>query len=210
MSAAAVVASLVLALSGAVNTAVGSHSLPSDPTYWDCNVDGFADDTCVRGYRAGTGWNSARIARFNEAFAEWSGDTDFDPVASTTGQAVYVNNNGCVADWSPYPFVILAAVCVSKVWRLDSYYRLTGTYTYFNPVLADVGLSWWTGAGAPNPNTIHFGGTLVHELGHWVYLKDLGCAAGVTMCNTSESEMDTFDQFSLETDDKNAANSVYP
>ncbi len=61
----------------------------------------------------------------------------------------------------------------------------------------------------PDPGEVSFEGVLVHELGHWVYLKDLNCNPGVTMCNQM-TEQGTYDAGTLATDDINAANSVYP
>lgn len=95
-------------------TALG-YKLPADLTYWDCNVDGFADDACVRGYKAGAGWGGSADTRFSEAFSQWSANTDFDPVASTSGQAVYKDDRNvpCLGSWVDYP-TVLGVVCISK------------------------------------------------------------------------------------------------
>jgi hypothetical protein len=115
-----------------------------------------------------------------------------------------------VPDWTPGGFIILAAVCRVHQWDgIGEWWRITATPTYFNHQLIFSGLTWETSANAPGPNEIHFGGTLVHELGHWIRLVDLDCAAGATMCNASMSEQDTFDQFSLTQDDIDGANFNY-
>jgi hypothetical protein len=204
----------MLVLSAALVTprvATGTHSLPSTPEFWDCNFDHVSDDTCVKGYKAGNSWTPALSARFDDAFGEWRTNTQFDPKVDTSGQPVYRDRQAtCVPDWTPGGFIILAAVCRVHQWDgIGEWWRITATPTYFNHQLIFSGLTWETSANAPGPNEIHFGGTLVHELGHWIRLVDLDCAAGATMCNASMSEQDTFDQFSLTQDDIDGANFNY-
>ena len=144
-------------------------------------------------------------------------------MTGTSGQPVYLDRFGpCLpnGNWDgPVPgSVALAVVCRTHVWNPEfEYYQLKTTPTYFNHQMNLYGLSWWVGAGQPpanQPLSIHFGGTLVHELGHWVRLIDLNCPAGQTMCNSAGSgadspAKDTTDQFSLEAQDIADANSVY-
>jgi hypothetical protein len=196
-----------------VGSVSASHSLPADPHYWDCNNDGSADDGCVKGYKAGTGWTSNHNDDFDWAFAEWSSETDFDPQSHTSGQAVYIDDRAipCLPpSYAPdghWPdTAVLACVKVTKTWRLDSYYDIGSSKTYMNYLVP-----WWIQLyGPPSPGTFSFTGVLTHELGHWVRLVDLApCPVGPTMCG-SVTASQSFALASLENDDINAANSVYP
>lgn len=53
--------------------------LPSPPWFWDSNNNGGADDTQASVDADGSGWTQTKLDRLNEAVAEWSSSTDFDP-----------------------------------------------------------------------------------------------------------------------------------
>lgn len=188
--------------------AVASHSLPNVPRYWDCNNDGLADDGCVKGYKAGTGWGAFNNAGWQWGFDQWSDNTDFDPQAYTSGQAVYVDDRAtCLTEGDGHlsGTNILAITCTTATWRFDSYWDIGTAKIYFNPDVA-----FHSGPTLPPPpGTYSFHGVLTHELGHWVFLRDLSCDPGPTMCGTANLS-ETYDISTLATDDINAANAVYP
>jgi hypothetical protein len=146
----------------------------------------------------------------------WRTNTDFDPIENTiSGQNVYRDRySSCIpGTWEPDgpgEGLVLAVVCRSHVWDpIGEWWRLTNTPTYFNHRMVDFGLEWFYGSGLPpNQNQVHFGGVAVHEMGHWVRLKDLGCNPGATMCGSVGSTQDSFDYYSLSADDIDAANAI--
>lgn len=60
----------------------------------------------------------------------------------------------------------------------------------------------------PDPGLYDGEGVIAHELGHAVFLLDLSCAPGPTMCGSSTAAQ-SFHLRSLAQDDKDAANAVY-
>lgn len=204
-----------LAMLTLVPPVAANHSLPTPPIYWDSNNDTIADDIGVLAKRSGAPWSVDSATRFDTADDVWRNGTQFDVNTSTSsGQPVYRDRlASCLSTWRPSPTkTIVAVVCVQKQAMVGgTYYKLIATPTYFNHQLHLSGLSWYYEAGAPpNPATqVHFGGTAVHELGHWILLADLNCQAGFTMCNQNQNGTQDFNQFSLDPDDVSAANAIY-
>lgn len=192
-----------------------NHSLPATPEFWDCNVDHVADMGCVKFHRAGTTWSVAAATRIAAAATEWRNDTAFNLEENTSsGQNVYRDRLGCgLTSWvDPVLGTTLGATCRTRTWdAIGEWWRITSAKTYFNHQMSASDLQWYYGSGVPpNADQIHFGGIAVHELGHWIYLKDiLTCTPGATMCGSVGSSQDSFDYYSLTLDDISAANSVY-
>lgn len=197
-------AGLVAALILFPPQASANHSVPNPKYFWDCNLDGLPDESCVRITMAGNGWDAARQARFTSAVNEWSGRTDFDPyLGSGNLRDAFVDRAGCQAFNGAY-----AITCRLTQWT-GTFYRMADADVYFNTN----GFQWNT-AVAADLTKADFQGVAVHELGHFVRLIDLAAANcgpdldPYTMCGAAD-KADTFRIRDLETDDINGTNSVY-
>lgn len=185
---------------------LATHSVPSPRIFWDCNVDGQPDESCARITMAGTGWDSARQARFTSAVSQWSANTDFDPYLGSGNlrQAFVAGQPACGAFTSGE----YAVTCVWIIW-VNPHYRIGDADVWFNTA----GWVWNTGSAA-NLARVDFQGVAVHEIGHFLYLIDLSAANcgpvgdRYTMCGAA-TKAETFQVRDLEQDDKNAANTVY-
>lgn len=173
-------------------------------------------------------WN-----RLNEATAEWTADTDWDPGVANTSQNIFVDgrlpptwcadlDSWIVDEGTPDEGTILAVACNRKNARYLSqwgglYYQIYDADIYFNMEI-DESPDWWVGAAIP-PQTdrLDFGGILTHEIGHSAGLKhypDASCvrtsSSWVTMCPFFTNNMDSYWSRSLHADDKESANYAYP
>ncbi len=207
LALAALVGVLIgMLLTGFVPSSVlAHHSVPNPKHYWDCDLDGVPDDTCVRITMAGNGWDLARTNRFTSAVNQWSNNTRFDPYLGPG------NLREAFVDRAPAcgPFNgAYAGVCRLTEFK-QTYYRMADADVYFNTA----GHQWNT-ALAADLTKADFQGVAVHELGHFVRLIDLSAAncgpAGdrYTMCG-AVTKAETFQLRDLEQDDKTSANNVY-
>lgn len=206
--------------------ALANHSIPQPLYFWDPN------DNSIPGPdpdfdNEGPSWSQSHINRLNEAVAEWSSKTSYDPGVADTSYNIFVDGREPPESCLPGNFnqpggTVLAITCrdvQARVYPGTSigYYRIIDDDIYFNMENPD-SPNWWVGPGvAPDNNRIHFGGVLVHELGHTVRLIDLSGSTCVrtssdwiTMCGTvNDLRLDTWRYFSLHADDISAANAVY-
>jgi hypothetical protein len=175
-------------------------------------------------------WDASHTNRLNEAVAEWTSDTDYDPGVATTSNDVFVDGRlpgaPCLSTWNPGGgFVTLAVTCTFEHARNNAtwgnYSQIFEADMYFNMELAS-SPDWWVGSAMnTDPQRIDFGGTLTHEIGHTGGLQhtNLSCtthtsSAWVTMCPsvgaTGHANQDSYWQRSLHSDDVNSINTAYP
>lgn len=221
----------VLGLAATPTVVEADHSIPYPIYFWDPNDNGvpgpdpdFDPD--------GPYWSSSHLNRLNEAVAEWSNDTDYDPGVADTTHDIFVDGReppeACMpGSWNQGGLIVLAKVCKAQQIRYHPaydpyYYRLTDNDIYFN-MEGSLSPDWWVGSGVPpDPNRFDFGGILTHELGHTVRLVDLsgstcvlGSSSWFTMCiglgnGSVEARYVSYWLRSLHADDKEGADYVYP
>jgi hypothetical protein len=200
------------ALSGFPLIAQAGHSVPNPKAYWNCRPDdGSApDESCLRITKAGNGWDASRKARFDAAVSVWSTNTDFDPQLGTQNlRQAFVDRHppqNCGGNFDPTEF---AVTCVLFDYSPATYDRVADADVYFNTT------GWvWNVNLAADLTKVDFYGVSVHELGHFLFLRDLlGGECGPvgdrhTMCG-AVTKAETHQLRTLGADDINAANSVY-
>jgi hypothetical protein len=202
----------LLALSGFPMIALAGHSVPNPKAYWNCSPhDGSApDESCLRITKAGNGWDASRKARFDAAVSVWSTNTDFDPqLGSQNLRQAFVDRHppqNCGGNFDPAEY---AVTCVLFDVSPVTYHRVADADVYFNTA----GWAWNVNLAA-DLTKVDFYGVSVHELGHFLYLKDLpGAACGPvgdrhTMCGAA-TKAETHQFRTLTNDDITAADSVY-
>ncbi len=218
-----VAALAVLAPSGRSELVYAGHSAEAPYFYWDTNLDGFPDpnQTFYADSDFGGNWTSTQVFRFADAATEWRGDTSYNPTgtiatSSCITRCAYLSSTSRC----PLPTGYRAATCKQSTYYPANYFpgapahhRLTRTWINFNTS----GFKFHYGTGAPPDSSYSdFQGVATHEVGHTVWLVDLGTDEGCdyssaslwTMC-TGGSNSTTYRRRSLESDDVSAANEVY-
>lgn len=101
-------------------------------------------------------WDSSHLARLNEAVAEWSTDTDYDPGVADGPYNIAVDGRvpsstlhpGCLSSWG----LVLAITCKEVQARYDSeigaYYRIVDNDIFFNMERSGAP-NWWVGSTMP-------------------------------------------------------------
>lgn len=218
-------ASLVL---GVASPAAGTHSASgylNAPWYWDKDINGAADDPEPLKFGGGD-WGPSKKDRVREAAAAWRNATDFDPTVATTHENL-VHIDGRVppsscpgGGFTTWPVGYLALACVTNYLGASgcNCRRITDADFYFTN---HPNYQWRYSSGAyssPGASDYDFRGVLTHEIGHSIKLRDLfpedeACGSttdSFTMCGPISGYGDSFNRRGLETDDINAANSLYP
>lgn len=215
--------SIVVALLSSASGALAAHSVPSPHEFMDFNNNGVADasDSIVPWNKRGSGWTTGATSRVTEALASWSASTDFNPFLTSTpdvhdfwldgSEPANVTGDSCPSNKDTWVeigrFTIFAVNCRYRDVH-PGYVRITNSDIFLNS--DNIPMYW----GTSNNGTPNARGILTHEIGHAVYLKDIpllscGSTTIYTMCGSWFDE-DTYDAYSLTTDDVNAANLVYP
>ena len=209
-----------------------SHSYPQPyPVYWDVGNDG-TPDASVGVDADGGGWTQAKLDRLTAATNEWAAATSFEPFRVVTGANKFFVDGTQDTSYCSYPAQdeYLGATCVHKSARTlpgqpgETYFDISQTHTTMstNPPSNWV---WWYGSShSGSESSIDFQGVVMHELGHWLFLRDVyndgttppGCNFGTgmyTMCgqpqNGTTADDDTWRLRGLTTDDVSAANLLY-
>jgi hypothetical protein len=198
----------------------GTHSIPNPRWFWDANDDWVPDDGQVLVDAEGSAWTQAKLDRLNAAVDEWSTSTQFDPGRTVSGGHDYYVDGTQAPCWGAWDAETLQVTCGSQQARYYSqdptvvhHYRITTRDTYTNQTF----FTWWYGSTHTGANNVaDFQGVVTHELGHWLRLGHVPgaqCLSGTaieTMCQyVFDVDDDSWRWRSLETDDVNAANTVY-
>lgn len=219
----------LLAVAATPTAVVADHSIPYPLYFWDPNDNGVPGPDPDFDPE-GSFWSSSHLNRLNEAVAEWSNDTDYDPGVANTSHNIYVDGTEPPEACMPGTWAqagVAAIVCKTVQIRYNAaydpyYYRISDQDIYFYMEIAGAP-DWWVGSGVgPDANRYDFGGILTHELGHTVRLVDLsgspcvlGSSSWFTMCvgignGSVQARYVTNWLRSLHADDKEGANYVYP
>jgi hypothetical protein len=176
-----------------------------------------AGDSIVGISSGGGGWTLQKINRATEGIQSWFSVTDWRPFYSnnSTTRKVWVNGTApnaqstCNFTWAdlgqPY-----AATCTPSVQKAGgAWFRITDTDIFLN--VNHFSFDWGTNPSS-NPSAR---GIITHETGHGALLVDVGfidCDPWfhyITMCE-SVGTNETWIIYTLETDDINSANDMYP
>ncbi len=198
-----------------------ANSVPNPKWFWDLGNNG-TPDANVAVSPDGAGWTSAALGRLEDAIAEWSSKTSFQPYYASSGY-YHVYRDGTAP---PARGFFPDDVMVTSTWAdfRGTYWDIYRSHTYAK---TDLDLPYpmnrfWDGSSHSGLSTdVDFQGVLTHELGHWVLLDDLGPSYGTdcnygagmyTMCGELRDpgfDDDSWRQRTLTTNDIDSANAVY-
>lgn len=213
--------------------AAASHSYPQPyPVFWDVGNNG-TPDASVGVDADGSGWTQAKLDRLTAATNGWAAATSFEPFRVVSGANKFFVDGSQDTAYCSYPAEdeYLGATCVRKSARTlpnqpgETYFDISQTHTTMT-TSPPLGWVWWYGSThSGSESSIDFQGVVVHELGHWLYLRDVydnnastlpGCNYGTamyTMCGAPQdattADDDTWRLRGLTTDDISAANLLY-
>lgn len=122
------IGAVILVATVAVGQVSAALSVPSPLWFWDGNDNGVASGEPAMDHE-GPGWTTSHLNRLNEAVAEWSTDTSFDPPVGDTAQNIFVDGRlaRCLDHWvQDDGSVVLAVTCVTGEPR----YTPVGGYLY--------------------------------------------------------------------------------
>lgn len=208
-------------------------SIPAPLTYWDSDNNGSPDTNAYTIRTAGldSTWTAGREARLTAAIAEWDNDTQWNPnysLAASPGFTCY-DSSTCHGVWidgtdqpldcgGPFATNTLAVNCVLTVGRFvngAAYNDIEDTDIIFHTAGTGHPIFTYSAAGSAEDDVWDFQGTLTHEVGHSINLKDIpqgSCFPGgtlETMCGYVYKGWQTTNQRTLVPDDVTSANGVY-
>lgn len=211
----AAIAGMLLAVL-AVTPTVGVHTTPQPVRWWwDLDNDRFVDeaDSNIGIQRIFGGWTQEKITSFVASANAWSGPTRWDPFSSSDAGGVH--RGSIRVDGNSYCGWEIGEVAITCI-DADPIHE-DGQLSFFDMVDADIAINlsepFYFGSLNPGANQYDFRGVITHELGHVLSLDHTNQNCGnpvITMCVGQGPGQNSKDRRSLEADDRNAANLVYP
>ena len=174
------------------------------PTYWDVGNDG-SPDPSVGVDADGGGWTRAKLDRLTSATSDWASHSHFRPFRVISGaNKFWVDGTKDPACTYPPESEFVGATCTHKTARIlnghpdEVYYDISQSDTTFSTALPAPLTYWYGSTHTGAENTIDFQGVVTHEMGHWIFLRDVydngstppGCNYGTgmyTMCGAPQS-----------------------